>query len=450
MGKPTKTTSWPELTAILLMRLAFLWVLVLLSLALPNGNATFHAFMGLAFIITIPYSLWLRSKLRSTKLAPLQFLVDLALVTGLVYFTGGINSEFTLLYPLVILSAGLVGSPKQAIQITCLGILAYLLTTTLLSQEMIRESLPGSNVAAPQALYPSILLHLLVFACFGVASIHIAKYCGYINPHENAAKKTVETLLGNLQAGILMLDRQGHVVFANPTACEMAHATETELCNQKFTGFCATETDLCHDTYGATAYLDRPGATPIPIAYRTADIKLPARVFENTADPKSEYAVTLLVFTDLSRPLELEQQLAKVERITAATRIAGEMAKEIRNPLTAISASIQLLEHYEKKATAADWLPGSPRRNDRSELFGHIADAAEQMDTVIKNFVDFAEFSPVDLLSIIKLDSTDENHGYIGRLNTIAKGFENGQNSDRGRRPNNSKLVEQDTDRQGV
>ena len=54
------------------------------------------------------------------------------------------------------------------------------------------------------------------------------------------------------------------------------------------------------------------------------------------------------------------------------------------------------------------------------------------MDSVIKNFIDFAEFSPADLLSIIKLDSIDENEGYIGHINTIAKGFEHGQNSDRG------------------
>ena len=77
MRESNHTASWPELTAILLVRLAFLWLLVLLSLAMPNDAAVFYAFMGFAFIITIPYSLWLRSKLRSTQFASLQFLVDL-------------------------------------------------------------------------------------------------------------------------------------------------------------------------------------------------------------------------------------------------------------------------------------------------------------------------------------------------------------------------------------
>lgn len=442
MGKSSNTTSWPELTAILLVRLVFLWLLVLASLAMPNDDAAFYAFMGFAFTVTIPYSLWLRSKLRSVQFAPLQFLVDLVLVTGLVYFTGGIHSELTLLYPLVILSAGLIGTPRQAGQITFLGIAIYLLMATLLAQGLVVEYLPYGNVAKPQAIYPGILLRILTFAGFGLASIYVSKRCNFISQHRNDAKQTFGALLENLPAGVLTLDSHGQIVFASQTACEMLDATEEELCSQSFADLCTTGEDIYADTYGTTAYLIRPESSPLPVSYRTADIKLPASAFVNDAAPKDKYTVTLLVFTDISKPLKLEHQLKKVERITAATRIAGEMAHEIQPPLTAISASVQLLEHYERKATAADWLPNSPRRKDRTELFEHIADAAEQMNTVVKNFVDFAEFSPSDLLSIIKLDSIDENQGYIGRLNTKEKGFENGQNSDSGRRSDNSELVE--------
>ena len=52
MSEPNHTASWPELTAILLARLAFLWLLVLLSLAMPNDDAVFYAFMGFAFILS--------------------------------------------------------------------------------------------------------------------------------------------------------------------------------------------------------------------------------------------------------------------------------------------------------------------------------------------------------------------------------------------------------------
>ena len=142
--------------------------------------------------------------------------------------------------------------------------------------------------------------------------------------------------------------------------------------------------------------------------------------------------ITLLLFTDITDALKTSGQLQKVEHITSATRIAGEMAHEIQAPLSTLSASVQLLRHYEDKATAADWLPNSPRRNDRRELFEHIEDASARMDRVIRNFIDFAEFSPQDLLSIIKLDSIGENQGYIDHLNTRGRDLKDGQNTHSG------------------
>lgn len=431
MNKPHHSTSWTELTSILLARLAFLWLLVLISLAMPNDDAVFYAFMGFAFIITIPYSLWLRSKLHSTQFIPLQFLVDLVLVTGLIYFTGGINSDLTLLYPLVILSAGIVTTPKQAAEITVLGILIYILMIIMLSQNMIVQYLPDGKVTGSQIIYPAIILHVLTFALFGVASIYVSKRCSYLNQHNQDARNTAQILLSNIGACILLLNRQGQILFSNSAACEKLHTSVEELSLRKFPELCVSELRPLPEHYGQSAHLSRADAPPLPVSFHSADITLPATSMPDTQE-KERVEVTLLVFSDISLPLELEYQLEQVERVTAATRIAGEMAHEIRTPLTAISASIQLLQHYENKTTAADWLPNSPRKKDRVELFEHIMNASYEMDAVIQNFVDFAEFSPADLLSIIKLDSIDENHGYIGHLNTRAKGFEHGQNSDSG------------------
>jgi len=451
MSSPNHTTSsWPELAAILLARLSVLWLLVLISLLIPRDATAFYAFMGIAFIITIPYSLWLRNKLQSIQLAPLQFLADLMLVTGLIYFTGGINSDLTLLYPLVILSASIVARPKQAAEITALGILVYILMLAMLSQNMLVEYLPEGRAAGAQAMYPAIILRVLAFASFGAAGIYVSKRCNYFNQHDQDVLNTAQTLLTNLEVGILLLDRQGQILSASPTACELLHATAEKLSTRQFPELCVSGLRPIPERYGPSAYLARTDAPPLPVSCRSTDIELPATAISNLGEREGIVEATLVVVSDLSRILELERELAQVERITAATRIAGEMAHEIRTPLTTISASIQLLQHYEEKATAADWLPNSPRKKDRMELFNHIMGASEQMDTVIQNFVDFAEFSPADLLSIIKLDSIDENQSYIGHLNTIAKGFENGQDSDSGRRSDNSKLVEQNTAYKGV
>jgi two-component system sensor histidine kinase PilS (NtrC family) len=430
MSRLNHTTSWPELTAILLGRLSVLWLLVLACLTIPHDNAVFFAIMGVAFSVTVPYALWLRSRLRSIPLAPEQFLVDMLLIIVLITFTGGIDSELTLLYPLIILTAGITAPPRQAARLTVLSILSYLLMTLAVPTHS--EPLQASAAGGWPGMNPTLLMHLLTFTLFGAISIYIPSRCRYSHELVRDAAVTLQTLLKNLDAGILMLDRDGFILYANPAACALTQATVEQLSTRKFADICASGLRPLPDHYGASAHLSRMDGPPVPVALAKADVSLPAEALPDFADQEDEAEITLVVLSDLTRNMELEHQLGQTERVTAATRIASEMAHEIRTPLTTISASIQLLQHYEKNASARDWLPNSSRKLDRMELFSHIIGASEKMDTVIQNFVDFAEFSPDDLLSIIKLDSISENTGYIGHLNTSAKGLAHGQNSDSG------------------
>ncbi len=430
-----KTTSiWPELAAILLARLGFLWLLVLIALLLPHDDLAFPAFMGIAFIVTIPYSLWMRSKLRTAQFTPLQFAVDLVVVSGVVYFTGGIRSDLVLLYPLVILSSGIVGTPRQAGQITLLSMAIYSLMATLIANGHLVEY--RSYAASLRPELPTvavIIVRDIIFACSGVASIYIAKRCNYMDAHENDLSETLSRVLARMPAPTLVLAEDGRILSANEYACSLLARKPEELCSLRFADLVRDGKMPIPESFGKSAYLAKAGGGTLPIAYGTGDIDLPGNALPGERGRKEEWMrATLLVFADISHPMEIQRHLEKVEHITSATRLAGEMAHEIRTPLTALSASIQLLRRYEEQATASDWLPHSPRRRDRQELFDHIEDASVQMETVVKNFVDFAEFSPADLLSIIRLDSNSENRGYISHLNTIGRGFQHGENSHSG------------------
>lgn len=433
MATQQNNTSWPELTAILLTRLGVLWLIVFISLLLPTDDFAFYAFIGIAFIITIPYSLWLRSKVRTQQFAPLQFVVDLIMVTGLVYFTGGVRSDFTLFYPLVILSSGIVGTPRQATGITFLAIAVYSLMAIMLRNNMLVEYMPEYAVISMNDSDTAIAMRGLAFAFFGGASVYIAKRCNYIHAQGQTLEDTTSTLLNSIPVPAMLLAADGDILMANEPACFALNTSEDHLLSRKFVDLRMESSKPIPESFGHSATLVRQGHSPVPVSYRTHDFQLMTSALKRTKRGKQETTnVTLLVFNDISEGLKTSRQLEKVERITNATRIAGEMAHEIQAPLASLSASIQLLKHYEARATAADWLPNSPRRKDRSELFNHIEDASSRIDTSIKNFVDFAEFSPQDLLSIIKLDSMDENQGYISHLNTIGRGLKDGQNSHSG------------------
>jgi len=109
-GIEEREVPWLTMAGLLGARLLVIsGFLIFLSFVLIQDGIAFFAFIAFAYIITIPYSLWLRNQNRMRRLAPLQFLVDLVFVSGLVYFTGGRGLDFLiLLYPLIILSAGIL------------------------------------------------------------------------------------------------------------------------------------------------------------------------------------------------------------------------------------------------------------------------------------------------------------------------------------------------------
>ena len=434
MKQASHKTAWHELLAILLARLSFLWLLVLLSMLSPWDNAAFHAFMAIAFIITIPYSLWLRNKIQTQQFAPLQFLVDLVLVTGLIYFTGGISSELTLLYPLVILSAGMVAKPRQAAEITLLGIVMYVLMSAMLSQNLLVEYLPAGTEPATGNLFAAVTVRVFAFALFGALSVYLSKRCNYTKERRFDARNATKSMLNGLSANALLLNEQGRIVHANKMACDSLKIPMDELCTYSFADIRSDDREPIPSHHGQTTHLKRTEAPLLPVSYHTEDIRISAVAVPGMDENEEDITLTLVTFNDLSKSIILEKQLHKVEQVATATRFAGEMAHEIRTPLTSISASIQLLKHYEEKTSASDWLPNSGRRKDRAELFDHITSAYDQMDSIIQNFIDLAEYSPNDLISIIKLDSIDENKSYIGQLNTKSRGFKHGPNSDSGRR----------------
>jgi two-component system sensor histidine kinase PilS (NtrC family) len=432
MGRLNPTAARAELTAILLTRLSVLWILVILNLAIPPDGAALYAVLGIAFTVTIPYALWLRSRVHANRLAPQQFMVDLVMISGLIYLTGELHSGLVLLYPLVILSAGIVSTPPQAARITVLGVLVYLLMAILLLPGMPTAPAASAGTAPAGPMYSTICAHTLLFVAFGAASVYISSRYRYLRRDSRNPGRLLQATLDHLDAAVLMLDREGFILSANPAAGRLLQCSPDQLLQRTFAGLCVTELRSPPEAYGPAAWLERTHAPPVPAAVNRTEATLPDAAVPGLDDRGETAKVTLVVLHDLSPLLELTRWLDQMERTTAATRMASEMAHDIRTPLTTISASVQLLHHYESHPAGSGRHPQDSLSGDRTELFEHILSASEEMNTVIRNFVDFADFSPDDLLSIIKLDSNGENKGYIGHLNTRAKGFKHGQNFNRG------------------
>ncbi|MCU0856796.1 MAG: hypothetical protein MUC65_00140 [Pontiellaceae bacterium] len=377
--------------------------LIILSFVLKADNIAFYAFIAFAYIVTIPYSLWMRHQERIRQLAPLQFLVDLVFASGLIYFSGGTKNDFmTLLYPLVILSAGIILPLRQTIQITVLAVVSYILITVLISQNLLVQY--PSKVATKELVDTSgaMILRIVMFIFFGVASAYVSLRCDYISKKEKLFGNITKIIFHHVQTGLLLLDSKNRILIANDRAAILLGRDESDLVGKPFDsihvkpdGLKPGETDI----KGGSDYFRRADGTVFPVSIEEELISLPVEAVPNSTAPKGTLVSTrILNFNDLSHFLRLQGQTRQLERIKAAANMAKEMAHQIRTPLTGISGSVQLLQMNLKKEGQ------DAVKKERSELCNQIVVESVRMDKVIQNFLDYAEFSPSDTRDLIQLD----------------------------------------------
>ena len=104
---------------------------------------------------------------------------------------------------------------------------------------------------------------------------------------------------------------------------------EEDLIAKPFSSLLAAETDSMTNDMEHTEYFKRPAKDPLPVTYHRSTVNLPASIVPRLKDKKGDVPVTILVFSDISHIIEMQNELKNVERVSAATKIAGEMASAV-------------------------------------------------------------------------------------------------------------------------
>ncbi|NOU36738.1 MAG: hypothetical protein HOO88_08210 [Kiritimatiellaceae bacterium] len=399
-----RAVPWTTMMGLLGARLVTIsGFLIVLSFILRQDSIAFYAFIAFAYIITIPYSLWMRNQDRMRRLAPLQFLVDLVFVSGLVYFAGGLQNDFLiLLYPLIILSAGIILPLKQTIQITILAIISYTLVILLMSQNILVQY--PAETAAQELIDTSgaMALRIAIFIFFGIASAYVSRRCDYISKKEKQFRDITKIIFKNVKTGLLLLDADDRILMANDRACVLLSRDEAELTGKALASIHLKPSDLKSgdtDLRGASDYFRRADGSVFPVSIEDERLTLPSEAVPHAGTSAGGLVDTrILNFNDLSHFLRLQGQTRQLERIKAAANMAKEMAHQIRTPLTGISGTVQLLQINLKSGDEA------AAAKEREELCHQIVMESVRMDKVIQNFLDYAEFSPKDVRDLIQMD----------------------------------------------
>ncbi len=405
----TASLARPGVWVVLLVRLALLvGLLLVLGLLLPGDSMAFYAFMAFAYIISIPYALWSRDRKQLAQFLPLQFAVDLIVVTGVVYFTGGISSDLSLLYPLIILSAGVVTTPRHAVEITALGALVYVTLIVLMKQGALVPYGPPLDYGGWPTVVRTLALRVLVFACFGAASAYVSQRCQYADTKARKYRDLVEIIFRNVRAGLMLLDQEGRVLMVNRSACHLFSQDEEDLIGRpvgELPGSGRINLDETATGESEPCRFKRRDGSLFPVSYEVSKLTVPAEIVPGFSG-RGTVDVHILGFSDISRLMEMKEQVDRAERVRAAVELAGEIAHDIRNPLAAVSGAAQLLQQVERRAAAGDAEAVAALPAERARGYSIIVSESARLDRTIERFINYTRFSPETLTEHLR--SADE------------------------------------------
>lgn len=366
--------------------------LLLLAVSYWTGTTTGRelwpkAFPILIFVasLTVAYSLAHRFERTRLFQVRLQFAVDIALVTWLVWSSDVVHSPYTALYIVIISIASLFLAPREVV-ITSVGCASAFTACALAALSgfgdyQSREVLEGSLSRAIQ----TVGLFDIAFFVVGLLSARLAEHQSGSDVRLIAAAQSLanlralhERIVASIRSGVVTTDLQGRIYTFNAAAEEITGYRELDVRGQDASIFFGELRQLTRASLKASGQgqkgprLESDCLTAEGMRLRLGFSISP--LFSETGETTG----SVIAFQDLTHIRALEETSRRQDQLAAIGRMAASIAHEIRNPLAAMRGSIQMLRHEIKSDTS------------QTELMEIILRESDRLNRIITDFLNYA------------------------------------------------------------
>ena len=323
--------------------------------------------------------------------ARLQVGSDLVFATLIIYVTGGIDTSFNFLYPLIIIIASVLLS--QAWAYYTAGISFILLGGVLEASYFAFIRSYSTSRVDLKSLQAVIFINGFAYLTIAYLSGRLSNRLRQVDVE--LADKTFaledlqalhENIVNSISGGLITTDLNGHVKVVNLACQRLIERSAVQCVGEPVQDFFLDP-------------LPSPAALPAQCEVRARGRSGNERLFSVTVTPllvqdRGAIGYTY-VFDDLTEIRRLEREVRLRDRLSAIGRLSAGIAHEIRNPLSSIAGSVKVLSAI---ATLTD---------DQRALVDIVTRESERLNAIITDFLAYSrekklQMAPIDLRILLE------------------------------------------------
>ncbi len=351
-----------------------------------------YLLIGMTYFFTLVSALFIRRMFWLEGLTFMQIIWEVVFITGLIYVTSGTESIFSFMYLLAVVTASILLYRLGAYLAAVLSAISYSALLLGLHQGWIPPLMVLSRHPDTSEVLWNVFINVVAFLAVAFLSSILTdqlRAASFELKEAQEDRDQIEALndsvVRSISSGLITLDQEDRITSFNQAAAQITGFLTDQVLGRDldhvFPGLdpatMMAEADTAHDNAVPQTLIFK-----MPHENLGGQVLLLEVIISSLFDPLGRVIGWLVIFSDITQLREMEGRLRQADRLAAVGQLAAGMAHEIRNPLAAISGSIQMLEQ------------GLDLDADGARLIKIVHRETDRLDHLITEFLLFARPHP--------------------------------------------------------